>query len=233
MRAAKRRCVIVRPVLCRPFVGRREELAYLRDRRLEAGASKGAFVLIAGDAGVGKSRLMAEFCDSLVSSRWKTGHGACLEFASQPYGPILEVLENIDAKPYQLASAATKRAQFDAIADRFAAIASRRALAIVIEDLHWADAASLDFIAYLATKIHRMRVLVLASFRADEVHTKPFAAAALAKIARNARTSRIDLAPLRGPELRTFINEALAGTDVVRRNAPRNRTGRGRKSILH
>jgi DNA-binding CsgD family transcriptional regulator/tetratricopeptide (TPR) repeat protein len=202
--------VIVRPVLCRPFIGRREELAYLRDRRLEAGASKGGFVLIAGDAGVGKSRLIAEFCDSFVTSRWKVGRGACLEFASRPYGPILEVLERVDAKPRELTSA-TKREQFDAITARLEAIGSRRALGIIIEDLHWADAASLDFLAYFATKLHRMRVLVLASFRADELHTNPFAAAALTNIARNARAGRIDLAPLRGLELRSFIDEALAG----------------------
>jgi DNA-binding NarL/FixJ family response regulator len=178
---------------------------------LEAGASKGGLVLIGGDAGVGKSRLMAEFCDSLVTSRWKIGHGACLEFASRPYGPILEVIERADAAPFKLAGASTKREQFDAIVDRFTAIASRRALAIVIEDLHWADAASLDFLAYLATKLQRMRVLVLASVRSDEVHANAFAAPALSRIDRNACAGRIELAPLRGLELRTFIDEALAG----------------------
>jgi DNA-binding CsgD family transcriptional regulator/tetratricopeptide (TPR) repeat protein len=200
--------------LCRPFVGRRDELAYLRDRRLEAGASKGALVLIAGDAGVGKSRLMAEFCDSLVSSRWKIGRGACLEFASRPYGPILEVLEQIDATPFEVTAAATKREQFDAIVERFSEIGSRRALTLVIEDLHWADAATLDFLAYLATKINHMRVLLLASFRADEVHADDFATARLAKMERTARTGRIELAPFRGLELRTFIDEALAGIEL-------------------
>jgi predicted ATPase len=60
-------------VLCRPFVGRREELAYLRERRLEAGSSHGGLVLSAGDAGVGKSLLISEFRDSLAYSRWKIG----------------------------------------------------------------------------------------------------------------------------------------------------------------
>jgi len=203
--------VIVRPVLCRPFVGRRDELAYLRERRLEAGSSHGGLVLIAGDAGVGKSRLISEFCKSLAYSRWKVGSGACVEFASRPYGPILEILRRIDSGPFELGAAATKQEQFDAIVGRFTTIAAKTALVVTIEDLHWADAATLDLLAYLGTKIHAVRVLVLASFRGDELHPEHPATLATARIARGARAGRIDLAPLQGVELRTFIDEALAG----------------------
>ena len=182
-------------MLCRRFVGRRDELAYLRECRLEAASSHGGLTLIAGDAGVGKTRLIAEFCDSLVYSRWKIGQGACLEFATRPYGPILDVLARIDGRPFQL-GAPTKREQFDAIVDRFAAIASRTVLGVVIEDLHWADAATLDLLAYLGSKLQRMRVLVLASFRTDELHLENPATAAVARLARNARAGRIDLGSL-------------------------------------
>ncbi len=88
--------VIVRPILCRPFVGRRDELAYLRERRLEAGASRGSSIFIAGDAGLGKSRLIAELCRSLAYSRWRITHGPCREFGGRPYGPILDALAAID-----------------------------------------------------------------------------------------------------------------------------------------
>jgi DNA-binding CsgD family transcriptional regulator len=203
--------VIVRPVLCRPFIGRREELAYLRERRLEAGSSHGGLVLIAGDAGVGKSRLIAEFCGSLAYSRWRIGHGPCLEDARRPYGPILDVLARFDAAGHDLAPAATKQEQFDAIVDRLASIASRTALVVVVEDLHWADAGTLDLLAYLGTRVHKLRVLILASFRPDELHPEHPATSGVAKIARNARAGRIDLAPLAGVELRTFIDETLAG----------------------
>ena len=182
----------------------------MRERRLEAASSHGGLVLIAGDAGVGKSRLIAEFCGSLVYSRWKIGEGTCLEFASRPYGPIIDVLARVDARPFEL-GAATKREQFDAIIDRFASIASRTALGVVIEDVHWADAATLELLAYLGSKLQRMRILVIASFRTDELNPENPATATVAKIARNAQAGRIDLAPLRGTELRTFIDEALAG----------------------
>ena len=159
----------------------------------------------------GKSRLIAEFCNSQAYSRWKIGYGACLEFASRPYGPVLEVLSRIEGAPFDLSAAGTKREQFDAIADRMAQIASRTAAIAVLEDLHWADAATLELLGYLATKLHRMRVLVIASVRGDELHADHPATAGIAKIARYACATRIELGPLRGVELQTFINEALGG----------------------
>src|SRR5580698_10209395 len=150
-------------MLCRPFIGRREELAYLRERRLEAGSSRGGLVLIAGDAGVGKTRLITEFCGSLAYSRWRIARAACLEFASRPYGPILELLANIDQSTLSIGITATKRERLDAIADRFAEIAARKALIVVIEDVHWADAATFDFLTYLAPKLQRLRLLLIAS----------------------------------------------------------------------
>jgi DNA-binding CsgD family transcriptional regulator len=203
--------VIVRQVLCRPFVGRRPELAFLHERRLEAGRSHGGLVLVAGDAGVGKSRLISEFCKSLAYSRWKIGYGACLEFASRPYGPVLEVFSRLESAPFELAATGTKREQFDAFVNRMERIASRTAMIAVIEDLHWADAATLDLLAFLGTKLHHMRVLVVASVRTDELHPEHFATVGTAKITRNARAERIELGPLRGAELKTFIDEALDG----------------------
>jgi len=204
-------------VLCRPFIGRSQELAYLRERRLEAGSSHGGFVLLAGDAGMGKTRLIAEFCTTLAYSRWKVGQGACLEFASRPYGPILEAFGRLDARPFALSAAAGKREQFEAIGAHLTALAGRSALVIVIEDLHWADAATLDFLAYLGPALQRMRVLVVASVRADELFASHPAARSIGRIVRAAGAGRIDLAPLQGAELEAFIAEALDGLALPER----------------
>jgi len=205
------RAVIVRPVLCRPFVGRREELAYLQARRREAGSSRGGLVLIAGDAGVGKSRLIAEFCAALAYSRWTVAHGPCTELARRPYGPILDLFARLDPGGFVLAPADSKQRQLDAIVERIGVLAAKKGAILVVEDLHWADAATLDLLAHLAARVDRMRVLVLASFRPDELHPEHPAAAGIAKIARASRAGRIDLAPFAGRELRTFIDEALDG----------------------
>lgn len=206
--------MIVRPVLCRPFVGRHQELKYLRERRLEAGLSRGGFVLVAGDAGLGKSRLINEFCTSIVYSRWKIGRGACLQFAGPPYGPVREIFAQLDPKAFDSDAAATQREQFDRIADRLARTSARTAVALVIEDIHWADAATLDLLVYLSAKVEHMRVLVLASVRSEELHSEHPAAAAITKMARSRRFGRIDLEPLRGKDLQVFVAEALESIEL-------------------
>jgi predicted ATPase len=206
--------VIVRPVLCRPFVGRLNELAYLHERRREAGASRGGLVFISGDACLGKSRLIAEFCRSLTYSRWRIAYGPCREFAGRPYGPVLDALASLDPSASRWAPAESKREQFDAIAERFAAIASKKALVVVIDDLHWADAATLDLLVHLSSSMPRMRALFLVSFRPGDVQPGDPATAAISKMTRQAQAGRIDLAPLQGLQLRTFIDEALVGIDL-------------------
>ncbi len=216
--------VIVRPVLCKPFVGRLEELAYLRERRLEAGASHGGLVLVAGEAGVGKSRLLAEFRASLAYSKWRVGVGSCLEFGSRPYGPLLDVLARIGGEPFDLVAANSKAEQFETIVARIVTLAAKTGLVIAIEDVHWADAATLDLLAYLGTKLGRMRVLVVATYRTHDLPLDHPAVVAIEKIARGSHAGRIELAPLRGPELETFIDEALG---------ERSLSGETRRAIAH
>ena len=182
--------------------------------RLEAGASRGGVVFIVGDAGLGKSRLIAEFCRSLAYSRWRIIHGPCRQFGGRPYGPILDAISNLDAAAAALTPAESKRQYFEAIVERFAESAARKALVLVLEDLHWADAATLDLLAYLGSKVKRMRLLILASFRPDALHAGDPASAAIENAARCAGAGRIDLGPLDGSELRTFIDEALAGFEL-------------------
>jgi DNA-binding CsgD family transcriptional regulator len=216
--------MIVRPVICRPFVGRREELAYLQERRLAAASSHGGIVLISGDAGLGKSRLIAEFCEALAYSRWRIIKGYCSEFGGRPYAPILDALGSADAETVEQGPVESKHEQMEAIVARFAALTARKATILVVEDLHWADAATLDLLAYLGQKISSMRLLVLASFRPEDLHDGHPAASGVAKISRASRAGRVDLAPLTGVELRAFIDEALSGFELseeTRRNVAR------------
>lgn len=163
---------------------------------------------------MGKSRLISEFCDALAYSRWRITYGPCREFGGRPYGPILDALSTLDPSAAELTRTESKRQYFDAIVDRLGEIASRKALVVVIEDLHWADAATLDLLAYLGSKLQRMRVFVLASFRPDALHPEHPAAAGIEKVARSAQASRIDLPPLDGIELRKFMDEALSGIEL-------------------
>jgi DNA-binding CsgD family transcriptional regulator len=170
-------------------------------------------VLVAGDAGIGKSRLLGEFCGSLANSRWRVAQGSCPEFGSRPYGPILEALARADPEGAALANPATKHEQFEALAERFRSIALRRALLIVVEDLHWADAATLEFLTYFGERIGNARILIAASMRPLDAYPEPLRHA-IGKLARAARVSRIDLEPLAGTELRSLIDGALEGIEL-------------------
>jgi DNA-binding CsgD family transcriptional regulator len=203
--------MVLRPVVCRPFVGRRDELSYLNERRRDAAGSHGALVLVAGEAGIGKSRLLAELCAPLATSRWRVATSACLEHAPRPYGPVVDVLKSLDRQAPPLAPAVTKRDQLDEIVERFARISAKNAVLAVIEDIHWADTATLEFLAFFAPRLERLRMLIVASFRPDELQPDDPSYAGLANVIRAARGKRVDLTPLGDAELRTFIDAALDG----------------------
>ena len=79
------------------------------------------------------------------------------------------MLARFDRIAEALTPAATKREQLDAIVERFAQAAAKTALVAVVEDIHWADTATLELLAFLAPKLERLRILLLASFRPDEL----------------------------------------------------------------
>ncbi len=162
--------VIVRPIYCRAFVGRQDELAFLHELRREAGLSHGGLVLISGDAGVGKSRLVSEFRSGLPKSRWHIGQAACLQFTQRPYGPILDVISAIEPNVRRLASAQSRREQLNAITQTFARVALKSATIVIIEDLHWADAATIELLAYLSARLASMRMLAIVTLRPEEFH---------------------------------------------------------------
>ncbi len=85
----------------------------------------------------------------------------------------------------------------------------------MVEDLHWADAATLDLLSYIGPKLQSMRVLLVASVRGDALHPEHPATGGTMKIARNPRAGRIELGPLKGVELQRFIDEALAGITLA------------------
>jgi DNA-binding CsgD family transcriptional regulator len=220
--------MIVRPVVCRSFVGRREELAFLNERRLAAAKSHGALVLVGGEPGIGKSRLLAEFYAPFVKSHWRVARANCLEHADRPYGPILDVLSEVEGARVELSPEAARREQFDAIVARFERAAERTALLAVVEDVHWADVATLELLAFLAPKLERMRVLFVASHRPHDHTFEAKSSGGLARLIRSARQGRIELHPLDEASLRAFIDDAARGyalPDATRRAVERTCEG--------
>jgi len=201
--------VVAPPLLCRSFVGRDAERAYLLECWREAAASRGSFVLVNGEAGVGKSRLIDEFRAGIEKSRARVAVAQCEEFVQPPYGPILDVLGQLDPGAATAPSGATQREVFDALIASFERIAARRMIVAVIEDLHAADVATLAFLAYWASRLATTRVLVIGSCRSDDLEASHPTLAAISALSAGSRVGRIELEPLTGSELRVFIDDAL------------------------
>ena len=186
--------VLAEPIL----VGREQELDLLR-RFLElASEGQGKTVFISAEAGVGKTRLLQEFINSekrnkntVVLSGW------CLFNAGVPYFPIIEAFSNyyaalgekgeeeettlnswlkgpskakLSGKLQYLSPQTLKDQTFAAVAKTIHSIASQNQVILVIEDIHWADSASLALLHYIARTVKgSKRVLVLATFRSEEL----------------------------------------------------------------
>jgi predicted ATPase len=126
----------------------------------------GRLVLVAGEAGIGKTMLVARFCAGArpVPAFW----GRCDPLATPaPLGALVEVAAALSGsaqgvlagggRPYEVGRAL--------LGD----LARGRPSIVVLEDLHWADEASLDALAYLARRVEQAPALVLATYRDDEL----------------------------------------------------------------
>jgi DNA-binding CsgD family transcriptional regulator len=153
---------------------------------------RGRLVLVRGEAGVGKTTLIHRFCDGQQAARvlW----GACDPlFTPQPLGPFLDVarmsggdLERIAAgapRPYELAAVLMRELEGDAGI-------------LVLEDVHWADEATLDVLRIMARRIDGVPTLLVATYRADEIDRHHRLRALLGEVTPSDLTARIAVEPL-------------------------------------
>ena len=139
--------MLAQPVFCRPLIERREELDLLHERRRGASAGHGGLVLLAGEAGVGKTRLISEFARSLTVPRLRVVLAHCREFAQRPYAPVLDLLTQLDTQANSLAPARSRDEQFEPLIQAFTLESERSTIIALIEDLHWSDPATAELIA--------------------------------------------------------------------------------------
>jgi DNA-binding CsgD family transcriptional regulator len=229
--------MVALPVTCPVFIGRRVELEALDDARRALARSSGAFVLVGGEAGIGKSRLTAQFVQRLGHRRTRNFAVAeCREDIAEPLRPIRSVLEGLLAlgEPDDLEPVARRallrlapgsatpvlRSELDPLdrTDLYAGLvailtryASKRATIVLLEDVHWADSSTLEFLAYLAPRVAGTRLLVVATHRTEEMeNNRPFLNA-LTRIEREPTVHRLALEPFSAGELRSLIGFALEG----------------------
>jgi len=229
------------PRLSSPLlVGRSPELDRLRGLFRSLGGDGTRMVLLGGDAGVGKTRLIEEFASGVAREGSTVLSGTCLQLgaAQFPYGAFVQALRPIPGQLHPGEALKLRRARgpelakiipelggpeagqgriddfapnrlFEGVLELLATLSRRQHVVLIVEDLHWADPASLDLLQYLARNLADEPVMLLTSYRADELHRRHPLTAWLATVRRLARVEEVSLQPLSRDEVAAQI-EAIS-----------------------
>jgi len=180
------------------FVGRVEELQVLEAARRQAADGEPAVVLVGGEAGVGKTRLVAELTARCVADGIRVLTGGCVPVreGALPYAPIVEALRTLVAEVGVAAvrelvgpawpelarllptlgapdrsgppGQAAQARLFELLLGLLGRLGKQGPLVVVVEDVHWADQSTRDLLAFLVRNLQRERVLLVITYRNDE-----------------------------------------------------------------
>jgi DNA-binding CsgD family transcriptional regulator len=202
------------------LVGRGRELAALRQHLDAAIDGRGGLVLVGGEAGIGKTVLAEALCREAAERGALVLVGRCYDLTeTPPYGPWVELFgryrpgESDPTLPAAFAVRGTvgevmsQAALIQQVLDFFSALAATRPVVLLLDDLHWADPASLDVLRPLARSLAAQPLLVLATYRSDELTRRHPLYPLLPLLVREAHAARLDLHPLDAPALTALVSD--------------------------
>jgi DNA-binding CsgD family transcriptional regulator/tetratricopeptide (TPR) repeat protein len=217
------------------FVGRAEELERLEVALAAAADGRGSTVLVAGEAGIGKTRLTAELAERARRGRATVLGGRCIDLvgAGLPYLPLVEALRplrgssllaDVPGGLHELPRLLPELAVPDAPADRGGAdsqfrlfeevlavlerLSAAAPLVLLLEDLHWADDSTLDLVAFLAHAVRDRRMVLVATYRSDELRPGDPLQRLVAALVRAREAIALELEPLDRDELGLLLSGA-------------------------
>jgi len=225
------------------FVGRISELAELELALHDAAGGEPAVVLLGGESGVGKTRLVSELqrklAGSAVAPLVLRGESVEQRDGELPYAPLLGALrplvrernEALDKlSPMSRAALGTllpalgggalsggrddvtgQVRLFEALLELLDLLSEGQPVALVLEDMHWADRSTRTFASFLASSLRQEPLTLLLSFRTDELHRRHPLLPLLAELERLERTRRIVLEPFDRGEVAEALEDILGG----------------------
>lgn len=200
-------------LLCRELIGRTSELAFVLDRVRASGERSSATIVVRGEAGIGKSRLVDEAVRAARDDGYRAAVGSTREYANAPYAALDEVLEQLGAAlapAVDDGAADAKMRRFTAVAEAIAAAgaAAGRGMLIAVEDLHWADLGTLELLRFLARRLAGRDVTFLVTYRADEIEADSARARSILALERDAQAV-VTLNPLPAQQIERLIASVI------------------------
>jgi DNA-binding CsgD family transcriptional regulator/tetratricopeptide (TPR) repeat protein len=187
---------------------RDEPLATLDLLRIEASTEGGRLVFVEGEAGVGKTSVLRAFRAALPSGSTAL-LGSCDPLSTpRPLGPFVDVADDLDADLARLVRTEAPRQAI--LAALLAALRERGDLVLLIDDLHWADEATLDALRFIGRRIASTQALVVGTYRDDEVGRQHPLRVVVGDLATSPSVRRLVLRPLSVGA----VEELARGTDL-------------------
>jgi DNA-binding CsgD family transcriptional regulator/tetratricopeptide (TPR) repeat protein len=173
---------------------REAQLAALASYAGEARKAQGRLVLVAGEAGVGKSALVEQLQRNLPGAGWYWGACDGL-FTPRPLGPLFDIASKLGGELLELCRAdAPREALFGALLRQVSEPDTLHV--VVVEDIHWADEATIDLLRFLGRRIRDATVLLIVTYRDDGLSAGDPLLLALGDMATQRTVRRVSLPPL-------------------------------------
>jgi DNA-binding CsgD family transcriptional regulator/tetratricopeptide (TPR) repeat protein len=192
---------------------REHQLATLDEYAAEARRGEGRLVLVSGEAGVGKSALLEEYERLHPEIAWFWGACDGL-FTPRPLGPLLDIAAQLGGPLQEAVDRDSSREEiFQALLATVAASPEPRVL--VFEDVHWADEATLDLLRFVGKRMRSLPVLLLVSYRDDEIVPGHPLRRCLAQLATERGTRRVDVPRLTPAAVRVLAAGSALSADEL------------------